>query len=254
MNLYEMLHRRAAGGSPLRVGLIGGGKFGSMILSQIPRIAGLHMVGVVDLDVGKARAALDRVGWPAERYAARSAEEAVRNGTTFVTDDVEQLFRCDDVECVIEATGHPIAGTRHALGAIESGKHVVMVNVEADVMIGPLLAERARAKGVVYSMAYGDQPALICELVDWARATGFEIAAAGKGMNFEPRYRYSTPDTVWSFFGWTEEEVAKGDFNPKMYNSFTDGTKAAIEMAAVANGTGLDCPDDGLAFPSGGRS
>jgi predicted homoserine dehydrogenase-like protein len=101
-------------------------------------------------------------------------------------------------------------------------------------------------------MAYGDQPALICELVDWARATGFEVVSAGKGMNFEPRYRYSTPDTVWSYFGWTDEEVAKGDFNPKMYNSFTDGTKAAIEMAAVANGTGLDCPDDGLAFPPAG--
>jgi len=101
-------------------------------------------------------------------------------------------------------------------------------------------------------MAYGDQPAMICELVDWARSSGFEVTAAGKSMNYEPRYRYSTPDTVWGFFGWTEEEVAKGDFNPKMYNSFTDGTKAAIEMAAVANGTGLDCPDDGLAFPPTG--
>ncbi len=119
-------------------------------------------------------------------------------------------------------------------------------------MVGPLLAELARAKGLVYSMAYGDQPALICELVDLVRACGFELTSAGKGMNFEPRFRYSTPDTVWSSFGWTEEEVAKGDFNPKMYNSFTDGTKAAIEMAAVANGTGLDCPEDGLAFPPAG--
>lgn len=98
-------------------------------------------------------------------------------------------------------------------------------------------------------MAYGDQPAIICELVDWAKACGFEIVAAGKGMNYEPRYRYSTPDTVWGFFGWSDEEVAAGDFNPKMYNSFTDGTKAAIEMAAVANATGLDCPDNGLEFP-----
>ena len=127
-----------------------------------------------------------------------------------------------------------------------------MVNVEADVLCGPLLAARARAKNLVYSMAYGDQPAMICELVDWVRSCGFELTSAGKGMNFEPRYRYSTPDTVWGFFGWTEEEVAKGDFNPKMYNSFTDGTKAAIEMAAVANGTGLDCPDGGLAFPPTG--
>ncbi|WP_019998545.1 NAD(P)H-dependent oxidoreductase [Aureimonas ureilytica] len=252
MNLYSLLAARAAEGRPVRVGLIGAGKFGSMVLAQAQRIAGYHMVAVADLNVGKARESFARVGWPAERYAATSAGEAVREGTTFVTDDVAAMLACDEIECVIEATGHPIAGTRHALAAIEAGKHVVMVNVEADVMCGPILAEKARQKGVVYSMAYGDQPALICELVDWARATGFEVTAAGKGMNFEPRYRYSTPDTVWGFFGWTEEEVAAGDFNPKMYNSFTDGTKAAIEMAAVANGTGLDCPENGLAFPPSG--
>jgi predicted homoserine dehydrogenase-like protein len=237
MNLSSLLAARAAGGRPVRVGLIGAGKFGSMVLSQAQRIPGYHMVAVADLNVGKARESLARVGWPQERYSAKSAGEALRNGTTFVTDSVEAMLACDEIDCVIEATGHPLAGTRHALMAIDAGKHLVMVNVEADVMVGPILAEKARAKGLVYSMAYGDQPALICELVDWARATGFEVTAAGKGMNFEPRYRYSTPETVWSFFGWTDEEVAAGDFNPKMYNSFTDGTKAAIEMAAVANGS-----------------
>ena len=252
MNLSSLLARRTAGGKPVRVGLIGAGKFGSMVLAQAQRIAGYQVVGVADLDVGKARAALGRVGWPAERYAAGSLEEAARTGGTCVLADAAALAASPHVECIIEATGHPIAGIRHALAAIDAGKHVVMVNVEADVLCGPLLAERARARGVVYSMAYGDQPALICELVDWARSCGFEITAAGKGMNFEPRYRYSTPDTVWGFFGWSEETVRKGDFNPKMYNSFTDGTKAAIEMAAVANGTGLDCPDDGLAFPPAG--
>lgn len=252
MNLYSLLRERAAKGRPVRVGLIGAGKFGSMVLAQARLIEGMHVVGVADLDVAKARAALDRVGWPGELYAARSLGDAVKQGTTCVLDDAAELAQCEDIECIIEATGHPIAGVRHALSAIEGNKHVVMVNVEADCMCGPLLAARAREKGLVYSMAYGDQPAIICELVDWARACGFELVSAGKGMNFEPRYRYSTPDTVWSYFGWTEEEVAKGDFNPKMYNSFTDGTKAAIEMAAVANGTGLDCPDDGLAFPPTG--
>ena len=252
MNLYSMLGARAEAGRPVRVGLIGAGKFGSMVLAQAQRIAGLQIVGLADLDVGKARASLARVGWPAERYAATSLDDAMRTGGTCVLDDALALAAYPGIECIIEATGHPIAGIRHGLAAIEGGKHVVMVNVEADVLCGPLLAERARARGVVYSMAYGDQPALICELVDWARSCGFELTAAGKGMNFEPRYRYSTPDTVWGFFGWTEEQVAKGDFNPKMYNSFTDGTKAAIEMAAVANGTGLDCPDDGLAFPPAG--
>ena len=252
MNLFTKLAERAAAGRPVQMGLIGAGKFGSMVLAQAQRIAGLHVVAIADLDVGKAKAALARVGWPAERYSARSLADAVESGGTCVVEDAGDLARCAEIECVVEATGHPLAGVRHALEAIDHGKHVVMVNVEADVLCGPLLARRARAQGLVYSMAYGDQPAIICELVDWGRACGFEITAAGKGMNFEPRYRYSTPDTVWGFFGWTEEEVAKGDFNPKMYNSFTDGTKAAIEMAAVANGTGLDCPDDGLAFPPAG--
>ncbi len=252
MNLSTLLGARAEAGRPVRVGLIGAGKFGSMVLAQAQRIHGLHVVGIADLDVGRARAALARVGWPEERYAAPTLTDALRTGRTCVLDDAAALCAADGIECIIEATGHPLAGVRHALLAIEGGKHLVMVNVEADVMCGPELAARARRKGLVYSMAYGDQPALICELVDWARSCGFEITAAGKGMNFEPRYRYSTPDTVWSFFGWSEEEVAKGDFNPKMYNSFTDGTKAAIEMAAVANGTGLDCPDDGLAFPPAG--
>ena len=252
MNLSTLLGERAAGGRPVRVGLIGAGKFGSMVLAQAQRIPGFHVVGVADLDVGKARASLERVGWPEERYDARSLDGAAASGATCVLADAMALAASPQVECIIEATGHPIAGIRHAAAAIEAGKHVVMVNVEADVLCGPLLAERARARGVVYSMAYGDQPALICELVDWARSCGFELTAAGKGMNFEPRYRYSTPETVWGLFGWSEETVRKGDFNPKMYNSFTDGTKAAIEMAAVANGTGLDCPEDGLAFPPAG--
>ncbi len=252
MNLYSLLRERAAAGRPVRVGLIGAGKFGSMVLAQAQHIEGMHIVGVADLNIEKAHASLDRVGWPKERYAAKTLGDAVKNGTTCVLENAAALADCEEIECIIEATGHPIAGVRHALDAIEGGKHVVMVNVEADCMCGPLLASKAKAKGLVYSMAYGDQPAIICELVDWVRSCGFELVSAGKGMNFEPRYRYSTPDTVWGYFGWTDEEVAKGDFNPKMYNSFTDGTKAAIEMAAVANGTGLDCPDDGLAFPPTG--
>ncbi|MEC5409411.1 SAF domain-containing protein [Paraburkholderia sp. MPAMCS5] len=252
MNLSSLLEARRVSGRPVRVGLIGAGKFGSMVLSQARHIEGLHVVGVADLDVAKARASLARVGWPEAQYGAKTLADAARTGATCVLDDAGALAACGEIECIIEATGHPIAGVRHALAAIDGGKHIVMVNVEADAMCGPLLAARARKRGLVYSMAYGDQPAIICELVDWVRSCGFELTSAGKGMNFEPRYRYSTPDTVWGFFGWTEEEVARGDFNPKMYNSFTDGTKAAIEMAAVANGTGLDCPDNGLAFPPTG--
>jgi predicted homoserine dehydrogenase-like protein len=252
MNLSSLLAARRDAGRPVRVGLIGAGKFGSMILAQARFIDGYHVVGVADLDVDKARGSFERTGWSPEQYAATSMAGAVRDGTTCITDDVADLLTCGDIECIIEATGHPLAGTRHALAAIDAGKHVIMVNVEADVLCGAVLAHRAAQQGVVYSMAYGDQPAAICELVDWVHACGFELCAAGKGMNFAPPYRYSTPDTVWDFFGWSDEEVAAGDFNPKMYNSFTDGTKAAIEMAAVANATGLDCPNDGLAFHPAG--
>lgn len=252
MNLATLLQKRAAEAGPVRVGIIGAGKFGSMMLAQARHIKGYHVVGVADLNVAKARESLKRVGWEEDQYSAKTLGDAYKTGKTCIVDNAAALAEFDGIECIIEATGHPIVGVRHALLAIDHGKHVVMVNVEADVMCGPLLAARAKAKGVVYSMAYGDQPAFMCELIDWVRSCGFELTAAGKGMNFEPRYRYSTPDTVWGYFGWTKAEVKAGDFNAQMYNSFTDGTKAAIEMAAVANGTGLDCPDAGLAFlPAG---
>ena len=124
-----------------------------------------------------------------------------------------------------------------------------MVNVEADALVGPLLAQRARAAGIVYSLAYGDQPALICEMVDWCRAAGFEVVAAGKGTKYLPAYHASTPATVWPHYGFTPEVVAAGDFNAQMFNSFLDGTKSAIEMAAVANATGLLPARNGLSFP-----
>ena len=124
-----------------------------------------------------------------------------------------------------------------------------MVNVEADVLAGPLLVEEARAKGVVYSLAYGDQPALTCELVDWARACGFEVVAAGKGTKYLPAYHQVTPDDVWAHYGLTPEEARRGGMNPQMFNSFLDGTKSGIEMAAIANATGLAVPQDGLLFP-----
>src|SRR5262249_55118112 len=150
---------------------------------------------------------------------------------------------------IVEATGSPPAGIAHARAAITAGKHIVMVNVEADVLAGPLLAEEARTRGVVYSLAYGDQPALTCELVDWARACGFEIAAAGKGTKYLPAYHAVTPDEVWQHYGLTPQEAQRGGMNPQMFNSFLDGTKSAIEMAAIANACGLGVPRDGLQFP-----
>jgi len=249
MNLYRLLSQCAERNKPLRVALIGAGKFGSMFLSQVRRTPGMHLVAVCDLAPQHARASLARVGWPAEQYAASSLAAAHKSGATFVTDDALAVIASDAIEIAIDATGNPAAGIRHALACCEHGKHIVMVNVEADALAGPLLARRAAEAGIVYSLAWGDQPALICEMVDWARAAGFQVIAAGKGTKYLPVYHESTPDTVWGHYGFTPEMVANGDFNAQMFNSFLDGTKSAIEMAAVANATGLTPAPDGLAFP-----
>lgn len=249
MNLHQLLTEREEAGRPVRVGVIGAGKFASMFFSQVPSTPGLHLVTVVDLSPERARQSLRRTGWPDEAHGASSLAQALAEGTTYVTGNADELFDCPEIEIVIEVTGNPIAGTGHALRAIAAGKHILMVNVEADAFVGPMLSEMAREAGVIYSLAYGDQPALICEMVDWARAIGLEVVAAGKGTKYLPEYSRSTPETVWDHYGFTEEQLAHGDFNPKMFNSFLDGTKSAIEMAAVANATGLCVPTDGLNFP-----
>ena len=238
MNLSTMLHRRLDSGHPVRVALIGAGKFGSMFLAQVPTIAGLEVAMIADLHPDRAREACRTVGWDESRIA----------GTCFCVDGLEACH-AGDVEVVIEATGHPEAGIRHALAAIEASKHVVMVNVEADVLAGPLLAAKACERGVIYSMAYGDQPALVSEMVDWARAAGFTVAAAGKGTKYLPHFHTVTPDDVWTHYGLTAEQAKAGGMNPQMFNSFLDGTKSAIEMAAIANACGLDVPESGLGFP-----
>jgi predicted homoserine dehydrogenase-like protein len=238
MNLHRLLQKRVAAKRPVRVGLIGAGKFGSMFLSQVPTTPGLEVACIADLSPDRARAACRRVGWDEDRIAA-----------TRFTDDATAMLGSADIEVVVEATGHAPAGIVHASRAINQGKHIVMVNVEADVLAGPLLARDAEQAGVVYSLAYGDQPALICELVDWARACGFPVIAAGKGTKYLPAYHASTPDTVWGFYGLTPDQARLGGMNPQMFNSFLDGTKSGIEMAAVANATGLTPAPDGLAFP-----
>ncbi len=249
MNLARLMQQRAANKNPIRIGLIGAGKFGSMYLSQIPRTPGMHLLGLADLNPKRAAESLRRVGWKDEQFAAQSFEQAFKHGTTCITDDAMALITNPHVEVIIDATGHPAAGIAHVLACCEHKKHIVMVNVEADALAGPLLAKRAAEAGIVYSLAYGDQPALICEMVDWARAAGFEVVAAGKGTKYLPAYHSSTPDTVWGHYGFTPEMVAGGDFNAQMFNSFLDGTKSSIEMAAVANATGLLPAPQGLEFP-----
>jgi predicted homoserine dehydrogenase-like protein len=237
MNLSHLLKARHAAGKPVRVALIGAGKFGSMFLSQVPHTPGLEVPVIVDLDPERAREACRTVGWDNEQIAA----------TIFTADGAKAVSGTIDV--VVEATGNPAVGIRHARAAIANGKHIVMVNVEADVLAGPLLAEEARKAGVVYSLAYGDQPALTAEMVDWARATGFRVVAAGKGTKYLPAYHDVTPAGVWGHYGLSADEAQSAGMNPQMFNSFLDGTKSAIEMAAIANATGLDVPSGGLLFP-----
>ena len=238
MYLHADLLQRADASNPVRVGLIGAGKFGSMFLSQAPTTPGLRVTAIADLEPDRARAACRTAGW----------SDALVADTAF-TDDALALVARPDVDVVVEATGRPEAGIRHARGAFASAKHIVMVNVEADVLAGPLLALEADAAGVVYTMAYGDQPALTCELVEWARCTGFDVVAAGKGTKYLPSYHASTPDTVWEHYGLTADQARAAGMNFQMFNSFLDGTKSALEMAAIANATGLAPPPDGLGFP-----
>lgn len=249
MSLYARLQQRAAEGRPIRIGLIGAGKFGAMYLAQIPRTPGVQLVAVADLSPDAARVNLARVGWQPDRAAAGSVQEALKHGTTWITDDWQAVTREPSIDIVVECTGNPIAAVDHCLDAFAHGKHVVNVTVEADAFCGPLLAHRARQAGVVYSLAFGDQPALICDLVDWARTCGFPVVAAGRGHKWLPHFTESTPETVWGNYGLTPEQAKRGGLNPKMFNSFLDGSKPSIESSAVANATGLTVPSDGLLYP-----
>lgn len=249
MSLISMLRQRQAVGRPVRVGIIGAGKFGAMFLAQVPNTPGLHMVGIADLSPENARSNLNRVGWAPERTQASSFDEAMKTGATHITESWEALVACPEIEVIVECTGNPVVAVEHCLKAFEYGKHVVNVTVEADAFCGPLLARRAEQAGAVYSLAFGDQPALICDLVDWARGCGFPVVAAGRGHKWLPHFSESTPETVWDNWGLTAEQAKIGGLNPKMFNSFLDGSKPAIECTAVANACDLMSPENGLAFP-----
>jgi predicted homoserine dehydrogenase-like protein len=253
LNLHAKLLEREAAGRPVTVGLIGAGKFGTMFLAQIRTTPGMHVVAVADLDVARARRQFASAGWTVEAYSATSFDAALKQRQVHITDNAEALLACAGIDVVVEATGLPEAGIRHALSAIANGKHIVMVNVEADALAGPLLAAKAARAGVIYSLAWGDQPALICEHVDWARTCGFRVVAAGKGTRYESHYHCSTPDTVWEILDKYLRIDDRTSINPKMFNSFIDGSKSAIEMTAVCNATGLVPQSDGLRFPPASR-
>jgi len=251
MNLHNFLQQREADDNPIRIGIIGAGKFGTMFLAQARITPGMQLVGIAELDLEKARQACIRTGWPQEALTIGNSTAAINEGArrkkVVFTEDANQLI-ASDLDVILEVTGIPEAGAIHAWKALQSGKHVIMVTVEADALLGKALKELANKNGLVYSLAYGDQPALICEQIDWARTAGLEVVCAGKGTHYQPEYHYSTPETVWKNFGFSDEKVALGGFNAKMFNSFIDGTKSAVEMCAVANAAGLIPQKQGLQF------
>ena len=221
----------------INIAFIGCGKFISMFLSQYNQLKKINIDSIVDLDIEKAKSNCIKSGL---------AKEIIDN-INFVNSIDSILDR--NIEIVIEATGNPIVGTQHAYKVIQSKKHIIMVNVEADVLCGKYLSDLAKENNVIYSMAYGDQPSLILEQIEWARLNGFFVTCAGKGTKYHPSFEYSTPENVWDNYGLKPQEAKNAGMNPKMFNSFVTGDKSSIEMAAVVNSSGLKCPDNGLTYP-----
>jgi predicted homoserine dehydrogenase-like protein len=225
----------------IRIAFIGCGKFVSMFLAQYNQLKKIKIDSIVDLNIEQAK----------ENCRKSGLSEKTINEINFSSSLDNTLDR--EIEIFIEATGNPIVGTVHGVKIIKNKKHVILVNVEADVTCGKYLSDLAKQNNVICSMAYGDQPSLILEQVEWARLNGFSVVCAGKGTKYHPTFEYSTPDTVWGHYGLTKEraEIESG-MNPKMFNSFLCGDKSAIEMCAVSNAANLKCPNNGLTFPSVG--
>ena len=235
MFLHTKLETRA---DPIKIAFIGCGKFVSMFLAQYNHLNKIKIDSIVDININQAKKNCLNSGLSSE-----SIEQI-----NFSNSLDEILDR--NIEIFIEATGNPIIGTVHAVKIIKNKKNVILVNVEADITCGKYLSDLAKKNNVICSMAYGDQPSLILEQIEWARLNGFEVICAGKGTKYHPTFEYSTPDTVWGHYGLTKERAEKeSGMNPKMFNSFLCGDKSAIEMCAVSNAANLKCPSNGLTFP-----
>ena len=223
---------------PIRVAFIGCGKFVSMFLAQYNHLDKIKIDSIVDINIDKAKKNCKNSGLSANSLSNINFSKSLD----------EILDR--NIEIFIEATGNPIIGTVHAAKIIKNKKNIILVNVEADITCGKYLADLAKENNVICSMAYGDQPSLILEQVEWARLNGFSVVCAGKGTKYHPTFEYSTPDTVWGHYGLSKERAEnESGMNPKMFNSFLCGDKSAIEMCAVSNAANLKCPENGLTFP-----
>ena len=253
LDLTDRLIKIQEEGRLFRIGVIGLGKFATMFLAQVKSTPGIEITAIADLDYKKAEESIRIAGFEQDLNTSGYDSAKVSNQIWYTESGLE-LAKCEQLDLIVEATGNPEAAVDHCLAAFNAKSHVVLVTVEADVLCGPAIIKRANAAGVICSMAYGDQPALICELIDRVKSSGFEVVSAGKGTKYLPIYHKSTPSTVWNYYGLSEQEANAGGLNPKMFNSFLDGTKSAIEMGALANATGLRVPNDGLIFPPVGIS
>ena len=235
MYLYTKLQNLK---KPIRVAFVGCGKFVSMFLAQYNQLNKIIIDSIIELDIERAKKNCLNSGL---------SSETIQNIN--FADNLDKVFN-REIDVFIEATGNPIAGTLHAKKIIENKKHVIMVNVEADVLCGKYLSDLAKKNNVICSMAYGDQPSLILEQIEWAKLNGFEVVCVGKGTKYHPSFEYSTPETVWGHYGLNKERAEnESGMNPKMFNSFLCGDKSAIEMCAVSNASNLNCPSNGLTFP-----
>lgn len=250
----SLLAQRAAENRPIRVGIIGAGKFGAGLVAQLSRMQGMEAAAIADIDLAHARHAYTSSGEPAGTVETAEnvtqLDAAIHNEVPVVTEDGLLIANSELVDVVVEATGIPEVGARMAYEALTHHKHLVMVNVETDVTVGPFLRRLADSAGVVYTLVDGDQPGVTMNIVEWARTLGFEIVAAGRGTIFYADDREGTPDTVPERFGFSPEMIERRTINLKMYNSFRDGTKAQVEMTALANAAGLVPDVRGMHEPS----
>jgi len=247
--LARDLVRRADEGRPVRIGLIGCGEMGTDIVTQVALMRGIEVAAIADTRPGRAleavRIAGRDEGSAATADSAATLLAAIESGRTAITGDPSLIAACDLVDVVIDATGKPAVGAEIGLSAMENGKHLVMMNVEADVTIGAYLKREAARLGVVYSLGAGDEPSSCMELIEFVSAMGHRIVAAGKGKN-NPLNHDATPDEY-------RAEAERRNMNPRMLVEFVDGSKTMVEMAAIANATGLVPDKAGMHGPAATR-
>lgn len=247
--LAKELEARADEGKPIRIGLIGCGEMGTDIVTRASLMSGIEVAAISDIRSENAIKAVD-VAYQEDGHSrvVKSGDElsaAIESGKVGIVENTELLLENGLIDVVIEATGLPGVGAELGLAAMERGKHLVMMNVEADITIGSYLKSEAERLGVVYTLGAGDEPSSCMELIEFVSAMGHNIVCAGKGKN-NPLNFDATPDVY-------EAEAAERNMNPRMLVEFVDGSKTMVEMAAIANATGLVPDIQGMHGPAATR-